>query len=176
MKKQQPPGSHCARYVAPILVVIVLPISVALARRFGLFPLASSIGHHFGSAYGVLAQIFASMLGFVIAAITIVLGYANDERMSFLKLSRHYGALWQSFMSAIRWLAVASAISLVGFLVQVGDSPLMWIVYPVCGVSLMAVLRLTSCIKVLDGVVKLVTRPVEDRPSLVKGTILEDRV
>lgn len=73
--------------------------------------------------YGTLASIFGSLLGFVIAAIAIVLGYADSGRLTFLRESRTLTDLWRVFSSNIWWLAAATLVSLLALMFDRETSP-----------------------------------------------------
>jgi hypothetical protein len=47
------------------------------------------------AVYGALASIFGSLLGFVITALSIIIGYSANDKLQFLKKTRHYSTLWK---------------------------------------------------------------------------------
>src|SRR6185436_2455744 len=57
-----------------------------------------------GAVYGAFASILGSLLGFVIAAVAIVLGYADSDRLTILRESRNWTTLWTVFMAGMRSL------------------------------------------------------------------------
>lgn len=75
------------------------------------------------AVYGTLASIFGSLLGFVIAAIAIVLGYADSGRLTFLRDSKTIGQLWRVFSSNIWWLAGATLTSFLALIFDRERSP-----------------------------------------------------
>ncbi len=48
------------------------------------------------AVYGTLASIFGSLLGFVITAASIVLGFSGSESLAVVRGSKHYPTLWRS--------------------------------------------------------------------------------
>ena len=66
--------------------------------------------------YSTFASVYASLFGFLIAAVAFVIGLANKEaRLALLRNSPHYKTLRKAFMSAIWWLGFATLVSLVSF-------------------------------------------------------------
>ena len=74
------------------------------------------LGSRPGQIYGVLAAIFAGLLGFIITVVSIILGYTRDGRLEILRNSDHYVDLWRTFTSAIRALGLATVVSLIGLI------------------------------------------------------------
>ena len=164
---------HCVKRLILVLLVVGFPTLAAAFYRMELLCPGVLDGRHLNSLYGALAQIFASLLGFCIAAISIVLGYAHDDRLAFLRRSKHYRELWGAFMRAIRWLAVAALVNLVGLFVQTEETSILLLAWVAGMSSLYAIYRLAHCVRVLDGVIRVVTR--EDTSDDLQETVLADR-
>lgn len=121
--------------------------------------------------YGVLATVWGALFGFVIATITIVLGFSEGARMKIVRDSAHYPDLWKTFMSATRALGFATAASLAGLLTDkdvAAGAPNHAVFYVVIFAAILATLRLSRCVWILQNVVKLVTAP---RGEPTKGTV-----
>ncbi len=87
--------------------------------------------------------------------------------MKFLRESAAYPRIWTIFTSAIRWLAVATAVSLVALLLDHEKAVIseQWIDAlraTVLLVSLAATMRLGSAMWVLEQLVSLVNKPLAD--------------
>jgi hypothetical protein len=109
--------------------------------------------------YGALTALFGSMLGFIITATSIVLGYANNERLEIVRQSKHYSTLWDVFKSAIRVLAFSTIISLIGLVLDKDLSPINFILYINIFAAILAFLRIARCIWVLENIIAIVTKP-----------------
>lgn len=105
--------------------------------------------------YGAIAAIFGSLLGFVITAVSIILGFASSERLAIVRESKHYPALWASFTSAIRWLGFATLIALVGLIFDRDDTPRHFILCLCVWAFIVATFRLIRCVWVLERVIAL---------------------
>lgn len=109
-----------------------------------------------GALYGTLASIFGSLLGFTIAAASIVLASISSPRLRIVRQSRNAGDLWRIFSSTIRVLAVATLISLMGLLLDRDAAPSHWIFYLLLFVFSLACLRLARTLWVLEKTILLV--------------------
>lgn len=109
--------------------------------------------------YGALTALFGSMLGFIITATSIVLGYANNERLAIVRQSQHYADLWNVFKSAIRVLAFSTIISLIGLVLDKDFKPINIILYTNIFAATLAFLRIARCIWVLENIIAIVTKP-----------------
>jgi len=73
--------------------------------------------------YTTLLTVEATLLGFIVAILTIVLGYAQASRFEIVRRSRHWTALFGSYTRAMRWSAYATVLFLIGLLVDRDSSP-----------------------------------------------------
>lgn len=147
-----------------VLAVLVATAFSIWTYRFGGQPIiADVIQGNRAAVYGALASIFGSLLGFAITAESIVLGLSGSERLEAIRESTHYTTLWRVFISAIRALGLATALSLVGLVLDRDIRP-MWpcLLINVFG-TVLASLRLLRCIWVLENVVALVSAPSKER-------------
>ena len=150
-----------AEFVLAVLVTIAFAI---WTYRFGgQSIIADIIQGNRAAVYGALASIFGSLLGFAITAESIVLGLSGSGRLEAIRESTQYTTLWRVFISAIRALGLATALSLVGLVLDREIRP-MWpcLMINVFG-TILAFLRLLRCIWVLENVVALVSAPSKVR-------------
>jgi hypothetical protein len=118
-----------------------------------------------GAIYGALASIFGSLLGFAITAVSIVLGFSSSKRLAIVRESKHYSTLWKVFTAAIRTLGLATAVALVGLVIDRDNAPNRQILYLCVFASSLAALRLARCVWVLENIIGLITAPSKARPS-----------
>jgi len=109
--------------------------------------------------YGAFAAIFGSLLGFVIAAVSIVLGYAESDQLRIVRESKYYAQLWGTFKAAIRALAFATIMALTGLVLDRGKEPLRFVLYANVFSITLSSLRLWRVILVLENIVSLISRP-----------------
>lgn len=121
-----------------------------------------------GAVYGALASIFGSLLGFAITAVSIVLGFSTTERLAVVRESKHYPTLWKVFTAAIRTLGLATVVALLGLILDRESSPMKWVLYLTVFAMILAILRLSRCVWVLENVITLVTGPPKARSGDVE--------
>ena len=109
--------------------------------------------------YGALVALFGSLLGFSITAVSIVLGYANSDKLEIVRKSAHYADLWNTFRSAIKVLAFATITSLIGLILDRDTLPNNLILYLNIFSSILSFLRVGRCIWVLENIIAIVTKP-----------------
>ena len=113
------------------------------------------------SFYAVLATIWGALLGFVIATVTIVLGFSENPRMEIVRSSQHYDDLWKTFMSAMRVLGFATAACVAGLIADKdapAGEPKHVVFYVAFFATILAALRLARCMWILHNVVRIVTK------------------
>lgn len=102
-----------------------LPLLLALA---GSFALPAGVREQIGNAlssdssavYGALVGLQGSLLGFVLAALTIVLGYSQAPSMAILRDSGQLPNLFRVYLAGIRSHALATAIAIGALVISSG--------------------------------------------------------
>jgi hypothetical protein len=115
--------------------------------------------------YTTLLTVEATLLGFIVAVLTIVLGYAQATRFEIVRRSPHWNALFESYTRAMRWAACATASLLTGLLAD-RDSDPHPVVTALCAASLlMSVAVLARMLWITDRVVRVVITAGIRRPG-----------
>ena len=144
-------------------VVIGLAFAVWCARFGGLRLVDAVLVGNRSAIYGTLASICASLLGFTIAAIAIVLGYAASDRLAIVRESRQYTTLWAVFSATMRALGLTTVTALAGLVLDRDAAPVSLVLYLCVGASVLAALRIARCLWVFEQVIALVTAPARAR-------------
>ena len=113
--------------------------------------------------FGTIASILGSLLGFVITATSIVLGFSASDRLAVVRESAQYPTIWKTFSATIRALAFATIVALVCLLFDRDNAPKTWLAIPLGFAMLLALLRISRSIWVLEQIIGLVTRPSPSR-------------
>lgn len=99
-----------------ILMALVLALDfdvtverILLERRDGIYP--------------AMLSLEGTLLGFVLAALTIVLGYSQSGRLKLLHRSSHWSSIFHSYTDTLRWTSVATVVALLALLFDRDDSP-----------------------------------------------------
>lgn len=109
------------------------------------------------TVYGTFAAIAGSLLGFVLATVSIVLGMVETRRMKRVRESATYPTLWRVFTSSIKWLGFTTCALLVGLIFDRDGAPVPALLYLAAFSVILSLLRLWSCIWVLEQIIKTVS-------------------
>jgi hypothetical protein len=144
-----------------------LLVALAVALAFGVWHatpgggrvVAATLAGNRAVVYGALTSLFGALLGFTIAALAIVLGYAFDNRLRLVRESPHYPTLWRVFIAATRALALATFAALLGLVLDRDRAPSPLILDLLVGATALAALRLARCLWVFEHIIGLITAP-----------------
>ena len=120
--------------------------------------IAASLNKNRSILYGALTAVFAALLGFIITAASIIIGYSKDAALFYLRNSKHYTTLWDIFISTTKWLAYSTVASFIGLLVDKDDSPKIFITFGVALIALITSSRVWRCILVFEKILIRVAR------------------
>ena len=108
--------------------------------------------------YGTTASISGSLLGFVITATSIVLGFSASDRLAVVRESAEYPTLWKTFSATIKALALSTIVALLCLLFDRDSAPVPWLVIPLVFAVLLSLLRISRTIWVLENIIALLTK------------------
>jgi hypothetical protein len=146
-----------------LALVVALAFALWAARLGGGAVVDETLKGNRATMYGAIASICGSLLGFTIAAVAIVLGYASNERLVIVRESRHYATLWRVFIAAMRSLGLATVVALAGLILDREAAPLPVVLYVCAGTTVLAALRVARCLWVFERVIELVTATSKQR-------------
>ncbi len=136
----------------------VVAVAVYLAAdRYATTEVAAFLKDRRQALYATLVSVHITMLGFALATLTVVLGYAQSPRFQVLRDSAWFAALFGVFTAALRVLALAFAAALAGLLFDRNDAPLAVLTALAAGSTVAALARVVHLLSVLEKVVRVVT-------------------
>jgi hypothetical protein len=153
---------------------LTLEFSAGVAVTLGLVIWGESVGMgrlncflsaHRETLYAVVAPINAALLGFIVAAAAIIVTAAPSNRMEQLRESAHYGDLWATFRSAMRFLGAATIATILGLVLTWDGRGGRMVFYVVVGLTVLAALRVARCVWAVNWVVRIFTGPPPGRPA-----------
>lgn len=118
-RKRLPDFARELLIFAIVFIVLWRVASIHTVHRH----LYSYLANQRGGLYTTLLTVEGTLLGFVVAVLTIVLGYAQASRFEIVRRSPHWAALFGSYTRAMRWSAYATASFLIGLLADRDSSP-----------------------------------------------------
>lgn len=144
----------------------VVAVGVYLAAdRYATADVAAFLKDRRQNLYAALVGVHITMLGFALATLTIVLGYAQAPRFQVLRDSPWFAALFGVFTAALRALALAFAATLAALLFDRDDAPLDVLTAIAAGSTVAALASVVHMLSVLEKVVRLVTKDPSKPPG-----------
>jgi len=108
--------------------------------------------------YGSVASLTGSLLGFVIAAVPITLGFVQMPRLKVVRDSEAYPEVFRIFFQGIYWLSFAAVWSLVALLTDTDASPRVYVAYIMVFLFLASAVRVCRCVWVLKRITTIATQ------------------
>jgi hypothetical protein len=118
-----------------------------------------------GDVYPAVVGLEGTILGFVLAALTIVLGYANSPRFEPLRQTRHWEAVFRAYTRAAKWTAVALVYGLVVLMFDTDSAPNSPLSLMLLLTSLLAAIRVARVLYITEGVVRVVIHARPRQPG-----------
>jgi hypothetical protein len=126
------------------------------ADRYATVQVAEFLSDRRQDLYAVVVGVHITMLGFALATLTVVLGYAQSARFQVLRDSQWFSALYGVFTAALRLLALAFALALAAMLFDRDDAPLPLLTALAAGTTAAAFASIVRLLAVLEKVVRVV--------------------
>lgn len=108
--------------------------------------------------YGTMTSFFGSLLGFIIAGLSILITMGDNEKINVLKMSIYYKQIFKSFIYASLYLALATIISLIGLIIDKDTSPHLFYLYIFIWSLTISFISIIRCIWILDKIIQLKTK------------------
>jgi hypothetical protein len=121
----------------------------------GRQPLMDTLRGVRASVYSTIASLAGSLLGFVLAAVSIIMIFGQMPRMKLVKDSGQYVTIFNVYFQSILWLAVATMWAVVGLLLDTDAVPRRWITYAMLWLVILVIVRMYRCVWVLQEVTKI---------------------
>lgn len=136
-----------------IIIAIISLLTIQLLLKFSfLSGLGSLISFDKKDIYMVIAPIAATLLGFIITSISIIITFTNSNKLELLKDAGYYEKLFQVYFDTIKALAVTTIISIIGIFYS---KDIIWF-YIILGSVIVSGLLFSASIWVLEMLIKIV--------------------
>lgn len=150
-------GRHFLGFELALSIAATLALAAWIEYGGGRHAALGVVAGQRAAIYGTVASIDGALLGFAIATVTIVLGYAPSERFAILRSSIHYPMLWKTLTSAVRALGLGTLVALAALIVDRDSHPDLPAMIICAGATLLVTVRLARVAWVLEGVIRVVT-------------------
>lgn len=118
------------------------------------------------SAYGAIASICGSLLGFILTAVSVIAAFVQMPRFSILKQSGQYRYLFTVYFNTIWCLAAGTVLSLTGLIFDKDASPVVVITILNLFTLALVSIRLWRCIRLMSKMTLIAATPLgETQPS-----------
>lgn len=136
-------------------LVVAVAVYVALGiPRFA--SVASKWLDNRDDLYGALAGIFASLLGFTITALTVVLSTIDSRKLKGIRESPVYPVIWRTMKGSVRTLGFGAFAAIVGLAIDHKGEPNRYIVALIAAASFLAIMRLIRAIWIVERLVGII--------------------
>jgi len=106
--------------------------------------------------YGTFASITSSLLGFILASMSMAIVFLNTKALKIVRESKHHLVLWKVFTNATWAFAFATLMSLILLIFDRNDSPNPILLLIFFFAVMLAILRMVRVIWVLNWVIIIV--------------------
>jgi hypothetical protein len=111
--------------------------------------------------YGPLAGVFGSLLGFVIAAFSVVVTLIQNDRVTLIRQRRLDARVWRAFVLSALWCAAATVVPVIGLVCDRTGSNNPLLLSALALVTLAGGLSIARCVWILA----LIGAAVRARPD-----------
>lgn len=103
--------------------LLVFIIASTVTYKLSFFPVFDSFMQEILAGrrkelYAAILGLHGTLLGFIIAAITIAMTYVSSPRFEILRQTRHWPHLFGSYTRSMRWVACTTLFSLLALLID----------------------------------------------------------
>jgi hypothetical protein len=114
--------------------------------------------------YGTLTTISATLLGFVLAAFTVILSYSALPKFQELSAGGHWGTIFRTYFQASIFFGVETFVGFLGLVLDTDKAPQVTITYVVTGLAVFCTLRFARCVWILTLMTAISIRPDSASP------------
>jgi hypothetical protein len=107
--------------------------------------------------YSAVASTAGSLLGFVLATISIVMIFGESPRLGLLRTSKQYETVYSVFFQAVSWLGFATLWAFVGLVCDTDQRPHSEIALVMIFLVILVIFRVARCVWILKSITSLAT-------------------
>lgn len=151
-----------------MLLVVAAAVSVLVylaATKFAAGVLDEFLLDRRQDLYGAIVGVHTTMLGFVLATLTVVLSYAQSPRFEVLRASGWMPALFSVFTNALWVFSFAFVLAFAALLFDQDEHPVDLLAALVAGSTVSAIAGLGHLLLVLAKVVPIITSSAARPPG-----------
>lgn len=127
-------------------------------RYLGFPSFTAILGSNRSTIYATIAQVSASLLGFIITGIPIIINFGDRDRFELLRRSGQYADILDTYHQAIVALAIGAVGAFLALVFDTQEAPCQPLMYIVIWSSTLSLLRVAHCAFFLRVITDLATR------------------
>jgi len=154
--------------VAMLAFVVVL---VVIEMRWGRQNFVHSIYGTRQALYGAIVAVGGSMLGFILAAATIVLAVVQTPRFESIRSSRHYVKIFTVWFEAVYVLALTTVWGFLGLLTDTDSNPKWLVSYAMIFLVFLSANRVYRAVWLLKRISLIAAKPIPPPPPEAMGRV-----
>ena len=143
--------------------IIALTLSIALVLIFecwiGQNILINMLNSNYQDFYSAAASVCGTMLGFELAAVSVILVFGEMPRLRLIRESGQYKQVFEIYFTSIYISAAATLWALVGLMLDTNTSPKPWVTYVMFWLLITMIFRIFRCVWILRQITDLALRP-----------------
>ena len=114
--------------------------------------------------YGALASVFGALLGFVLTAVSIILGFSSLPQLTIVRESKHYPMLYRAFILTTWVLGAACLAALLALIFDRDEYPRRFWFYAAATTGLAASVCVVRSVWLLEQIVLIACQPLPTSP------------
>ena len=107
--------------------------------------------------YSALLSLEVTLLGFIVAVLTIALSFAASPRLAIVRASRFWPSVFRSYTRAMRWSACAAIVALTSLCFDRDKDPHLWLTSCMAISLLFSTLAVARMLWTTERVVEILT-------------------
>lgn len=104
--------------------------------------------------FPVIATIGATLLGFIITGVSILISFPDSSNLRLFRQSKHYNTLFQIFFSAIKVLALTTIVALIGIFSPNKETAQIIFYFMIWSIIISS-FRIYRCLWALENIIKI---------------------
>lgn len=141
-----------------ISIVLAGVIVITLEFTVGRQVFSDALKDSRQGVYTTAASVTSSLLGFALAAVSIILVFGQMPRLKLLRESGQYANVFSIYFNAILWLGIAMLWSFIALIADTDRSPKPSISYGMLLFSIVAAFRVYRCVWILKAITDIAVR------------------
>ena len=111
--------------------------------------------------YTTTAAVAASLLGFSLTVIAVVVGFASHKRLALLRENKNYPTVWRNFFSGVRFLGLLLICAFLGLVFDGEERSVLGLEVVYVALVMLCTLRLSRSVWILRQLVDLLAKPTQ---------------